>query len=308
MLLKVHFIPYPFHNYSSKNGKLWISRRIHVPGKVISVIIKWQVLNVYTPADTTLQEAFYSSLPNPPPHLSDRSLIAGDWNCLPSSLDKVGGSSELANPCPDSLMQYTALNNLVDIWRHQHPTDRETTCQSIRRFQGDNALNESRIDRWLLSDALKNRSDSHVIHTMLNFQSDHSPVALIINPLVQVERGKGYWMLNTSILTNEEYRKEIEVFLNHAPARLTSFESRLQWWDWIKKRIKLISIAHCTRIQKRRKEEEAKLTEALLSSRKEWIRSPHGEICKNDYLQAKKNLSALQTAALEGAKIRSRIR
>jgi len=73
-----------------------LANTIHHPGQSLSIHIKWKdeelwLLNVYAPAEKNAQPAFYNSLPKPPPRLIDASLLAGDWNCVLSSKDRIGG-------------------------------------------------------------------------------------------------------------------------------------------------------------------------------------------------------------------------
>ena len=295
-----------------KEGIELVSSQVHIPGRVISAVIKingedFWIANIYAPADVPLQPDFFSALPPPPVALIERCLIGGDWNCLPHRIDKIGGAPAIHNRCPPSLLDYQANSDLVDIWRFQHPEEKDASCFSVRSYRGQNVLIGSRLDRWMVSSALSLRCESQIRHDVIGVPSDHRPVQLVVNPAIQVERGPGYWMLNTSVLTLTDYLTLINEFLDSAPAEQDSFTNILDWWDWIKETIKTLSIEFCSQLSKKKKKEEALLTKAVLAAKRNWTADPNNTSLRLAYSAASDALQTHQQHKLEGVKTRSRI-
>ena len=91
--------------------------------------------------------------------------------------------------------------NLVDSWRNKHPLDREYTWH---RSSGAQAL---RIDMVWLPQNLLNSIQSIDIFPF--FRSDHSCVLLKFNLPHSVDRGRGIWKLNSSLLNDQALRSKI---------------------------------------------------------------------------------------------------
>jgi len=75
-----------------------LSSQVHTPGHSLSIHLRWMdeefwVLNLYAPAEPGPRLTFFQSLTPPPPTLADHCFIGGDFNCLPSALDRIGGRS-----------------------------------------------------------------------------------------------------------------------------------------------------------------------------------------------------------------------
>ena len=54
----------------------------------------------------------------------------------------------------------------------------------------------------------------------------------------EVKRGKGYWILNASLLNDENYKTEIEKLWNNWRSQKHCFSSVSQWWETGKKHIR----------------------------------------------------------------------
>jgi len=290
-----------------------LGSEIHTPGHSLSIHVKWMdeefwIWNIYAPAEPGPRLAFFQSLSPPPPSLVAHCLIGGDFNCLPSSLDRIGGRSRGITATSPALHTFTGSLDLVDCWRIQNPDIKDATCFSIRAFGEDNALIASRLDRWYSPRSLNSRLTCDIDHTARGITSDHRLVTLKLAAPAITDRGKGFWMLNTSLLNNPEYRAEIEAFLSgNAIKSQPKFTSLLPWWDWVKLKCKKISINFSNKLKTARSKEEKALKASLFDAKSAWTTNPTNEALSAAYLAAAAALSDFQALALEGAKIRSRV-
>ena len=131
----------------------------------------------------------------------DDIIIGGDFNSvLDIDLDKKGGLAKTHSKAVKVIKDHMTELDLVDVWRLLNP-DR-------RRYTWRRQMPEihCRLDFFLVSQSLTcNVTNSDIL---TGFKTDHSLVtiklALHSNP-----RGPGFWKLNTSLLEEEEYVKQI---------------------------------------------------------------------------------------------------
>jgi len=77
--------------------------------------------------------------------------------------------------------------------------------------------------------------------------SDHCAVVLKVDIPEPLPRGPGRWILNVSILKDEEFKQSITAFWPGWQARKASFPSLLMWWDLGKEKLKSLTIGFCSR-------------------------------------------------------------
>jgi len=77
--------------------------------------------------------------------------------------------------------------------------------------------------------------------------SDHCAVVLNVDIPDPFPQGPGRWILNVSVLKDEDFKQIIMVFRRNWQARKASFSSLLKWWDRGKEKIKGLAIDFCSR-------------------------------------------------------------
>ena len=125
-------------------------------------------------------------------------LLGGDFNCADSPSDKV---SQKLDKSSSMLTQFKTDLKLTDIWRFVNPDKKE--CSFIDPTgQG----RDRRIDLWLIS-----KPNTKYITSCKIIQApapDHKAVVLNVKKCSK-PRGKGYWKMNNSVISDEKYKEGI---------------------------------------------------------------------------------------------------
>ena len=165
---------------------------------------------------------------------SEHKVILGDFNLtIDVGIDRLNTYSNNSK-ARDKVLELMEEFYLKDIWRVQYPEKREYSW-----FKGSGRTRKaSRIDFVLLSSGLDQQVE--MIQYLSSIKTDHRAVYMVV-AFNQVERGSGYWKLNTSLLQNQEYlsvmNKELDSTL------VSSIEKDpTERWEIIKKRIKEVTV------------------------------------------------------------------
>ena len=165
----------------------------HTKGEVTRVELDWQgknydIASVYAPAQPSARVTFFTGLG---PLLSRRTIVGGDWNCVPDVTLDVKSTNPLnyANQGATLLAQATSHLNLHDLRRDQLQGKFEATRTGVTQ----SGAIATRIDRWYVSMHADYESvlwDIHVVPSLVwsTENSDHLPVVLTIEP-AKGERG-----------------------------------------------------------------------------------------------------------------------
>ena len=65
-------------------------------------------------------------------------------------------------------------------------------------------------------------------------QSDHSPVVLKLRSAESIERGRGYWKFNNSLLNDAEFVTEMKEFMSQVVKKFESFDDPRVNWEFLK--------------------------------------------------------------------------
>ena len=176
-------------------------------------------------------------------------------------------------------------------------TDLAVHSQKIEPFFF-NSAGKSRIDRIYFNPQVQIIPETY---QNLNYlMSDHS--ALMVEVKGNAMRGKAKiksanWKLNSSILIEEDYKNYIESLIKRLENAKHLYESIIDWWEEVKRRVKSLSIIYC---KERRSNERSKTAflEMLLNEAKENNR--------NLFLEIKKQLSIVEKKKFEGNIIRGK--
>lgn len=163
------------------------------------------LLNIYGP--NIDEPNYYRKVFDLIPDLSTTNLImGGDFNCyLDPYLDRLSSRTPpaIASSTLNNLMR---SRNMVDIWRLQHPSDRDYS------FFSHVHKSYTRIDYFLVDAKLISNIDHTKYHNILI--SDHCPVSL--NLKLALPKQSYCWRFNPLLLADQ-------VFINYMMAWFKEF-------------------------------------------------------------------------------------
>ena len=114
---------------------------------------------------------------------------------------------------------------LIDIWRFQHPSEFRFTWYRKNPYKVS-----CRLDFFLVNYGLAEKITYSSIGA--SFKSDHSPIYLKFLPYSN-KRGRGFWKLNCSLLSNIDYVNKIKEQIKMTAELNINAEPSLLW-DTIK--------------------------------------------------------------------------
>ena len=235
----------------------------------------------------------------------DFILMAGDWNTVLNNIkDKLGGAQVHANRKRQTLLN-TAMSELGlhDPFRLDNPEGR-TYSHVNKRYR-----TQSRLDFFLVDNNVINfpKCTSTITH---GFRSDHSYVQLKLKGN-KIERGKGYWKLNNSLLHRPDFCEGVEHIINQSTS--DNFDSYGGLWDVIKMKIKDYSIRYSKELAQSRRDSKTAL-QSRIDELKSQINSEHDtdsdSTLDNLYSQlheAEVSLNHVISGEIQGIITRSRI-
>ena len=233
----------------------------------------------------------------------DLKILGGDYNLhMDIKMDKEGGSNVTNCLAQKLLQEFLNKENMVDVWRTSHPYDRVYTW-----YRTNPKVIMTRLDYLFASSLLNSIMDSSGIDP-ISF-SDHSLVWMKLS-CASGTKGPGFWKLNTSLLNDEKYieiiNEKIEEILK------TPFESAQKKWDYIKFKVKSLSIKYASNKKKSEVNKMAVLEKKLktiqqrISDREFLTPTTTIEQEIESMEMIKKEIDALLEIKTRGAMIRSR--
>lgn len=174
--------------------------------------LNFLLCNLYTP---NLDNPEFFSIFNKIQNLNcEQRIIAGDFNqVLYTILDRKGGAI-IQMKASKYINSFLNENEWVDLWRLLYEDMFQFTWHRTKPTV------MSRLDYFLVP--------MHQIRTVVNcqimpgFLSDHSFVEEVI-------RGRGFWKLNTSLLEDHDYVREVNKIIQHIPFRDEELSPSLRW-------------------------------------------------------------------------------
>ena len=158
---------------------------------------RFTLAGLYAPADKDEPEFFKECFKTIEQFDNNSKIIAGDFNLVMDlDMDKKGGLPRTHFKSRDTLNLYLEEAEMLDIWRQQHPDDKKYTWHRTKPPVF------CRLDMIFISfDMVGFVENSDILPS---FKSDHSMVSLIID-LHKEDRGRGFWKLNTTHLSDQDY-------------------------------------------------------------------------------------------------------
>ena len=196
--------------------------------------VNYRLLNVYAPNDESERREFFNDI-YPYVLTNNCKIFSGDFNCIMNSnLDKKGGNINTGLIGSTEISDIVTDFELFDVYRSLYP---KTKCYTWR-----NKTISCRLDRIYLSSCLK--SQVKKCYNLPFSHSDHDCVFVSFVNNVEINKGSGYWKLNTSILNDRSFCISFrEWFVN----LIDGLDICIDVWDHLKDRIKEFCIDYCKR-------------------------------------------------------------
>ena len=155
-----------------------------------------RIINLYAP--NTDNPGFFCKVRNFVETSNQQyNIVCGDFNLV---LDKEMDSMNyvcINNPQSRSeVLEMCTSLGMVDSFRFSHPKIKRYT------WRRKNPLKQARLDYFLVSNVLTDIMLNSEI--LPGYRTDHSILQLTLQQS-KFERGRGYWKLNTNLLTNKNY-------------------------------------------------------------------------------------------------------
>ena len=204
------------------------------------------LLNIYAPNndDPIFFEKIYEHLNS---FECEEIVFGGDFNLvLDLDMDKEGGNKTTHKNALKVLNSVIENLDLVDIWRVQHPQIKRFTWRRRRPNI------QCRLDFFLVSNTI----GTNVIETDIlpGYKTDHSLITISLsthsNP-----RGPGFWKLNTSFLSDNNYIKLVKQTISNVSKQYEHDNEvdEILLWEMIKMQIRADSITYAKQKNKERK-------------------------------------------------------
>ena len=289
------------------NADIKLIRKDDVQGRYIHATLRanadltLNLVGLYAPNSAPQRRTFFQDLQDictidDDANLHLQNAILGDFNCVANAeLDRVAGAPASPNDI-NGIVQLTGLTaalNTIDVWRTLHPNMRSTTWRT--------AHTGSRLDRIYIDKALCNDASCTVTPLLL---SDHDAVICTIN-MSKIERGPGYWMLNTALLSHPELRIEIQAAVTDAITLHHGHPNEL--WEQLKFSIRHLCMQYGQRVAKEKKKELEEATAGYLNAVDAWTDHATDQHAAT-MMSARLHLEQLQSTQFAAAQVRSRQR
>ena len=183
--------------HSDKTGNLLVMN-------VIINSIEYILVNIYAPNRD--EPDFFRQIQNTlNKYQVDNVIIGGDWNLLLDPNNDGKNYKNVNNPgAKEEVSNLTLQFNLIDIWRHLHPSGKQYTWH--KKVHGK-IIQQGRLDFFLLSDQLLSLCQKSNI--IPGYRSDHSIVTFKLNE-VENKRAKTFWKFNNFLLRDHNYIQTVK--------------------------------------------------------------------------------------------------
>ena len=210
------------------------------------------LVNVYAPCEKeTRVDFFLNGLQSLLP--TDRPMcVGGDFNCIPSQHDQQGSASQHRLVGYQGGLELVQDRlDLVDAWRHQHPTDRHG-------FTHRADTSASRLDRWLISHSLLGRLYNTAIEISAGLPGDHVPVSMTLRPTTHLPRGPGVWGFPVHLLdTPALHDRIVHAIHTHTASFATdSTTPAADLWESLKRKIRDVAQLYSFQAAKEKRKQQ----------------------------------------------------
>ena len=176
-------------------------------------------------------------------------LIGGDWNVVQNfELDTFNYSGRNNQKAKMKLIELMEINDLQDVYRSMHPTERKYTWRS------KTPIRMARLDYFLCTPDFLGATKKATIG--YGHRSDHSLVSLDID-FINNEKGRGYWKFNPALLHDPVYVDKVKEVIRETSAQYESngngegFSIGYRtFWEVLKMSIRGMTVKYSSGIQR----------------------------------------------------------
>ncbi len=273
---------------------------------IISQDTNFKLVNIYAPNLEVNQLKFFKVIRDLLDNVrgnEDRIILGGDFNVIFEPLiDRKGGNFQITNiyqQVIDLLDDMIDNNNLCDVWRVKHPDQKAFTWRQRRPEI------HSRLDVWLISDSLQDFVTEVDIRPSI--RSDHSAILLKLDSF-KIAKGSGYWKLNNSFIDEYDYIQLIINNFHEWNVEVNDINDNRIKWEYIKYKIRMVSIEYGKKRKKRLDFRQNKLEEELHKAYRNLDSNGETDEEANRRLELEVELKELDTYKTEGLILRSKCR
>lgn len=266
-------------------------------GKCMAVEIKMEeddfiLVNVHAPNEQLEKKRYFNVIAGVMEKWK-RVMIAGDFNTVFSQMDMVNGMIFKSDVGRKELRSLMEEKNMIDVWRERNGKKKEYT----RRQLVGNFMCQTRIDYFLSTRNLECFIDG--VFYKETTLSDHKMVLMRMD-FKREMKGPGVWILNTGVLKEQHFKKEIENILDEGKKDLMYIEDKRQWWENMKYDIKKYTMNYCKLLQKVKRAKEEEIRRTL---REELNKN---EVNVQRVIEVEERLKKIEEEKYKGAMLRSK--
>ena len=259
------------------------------------------LVNIYAPTKDNIdaQLLFFEYIADKLNAYADKNIvIGGDFNvCLNPKLDKKGGKQEKQSKSALSIISLLENFNLTDVWR---VLNEDKTRFTWRGFTKKGHVS-SRLDYWLISTHML--YDLEETDILPSIKSDHSLIRIIFELKDGIERGRGFWKFNHSLLKDPLFVERVKAFLHNCSEKYKVIENKALVWDALKCEIRGIAISYSAFKNKKNRKYIEELKQELVILE---IGLDNNEEVMERYNAVKLELERNEDEILKGSMVRSR--
>jgi len=178
------------------------------------------IINLYAPSGTANRadrEYFYNTeILDLIPHTPTDMIMAGDFNCVTSSIDSTGHCN-----------RSRALERLIHGLDLEDAWDATPNRQIYTHYTSTGA---ARLDRIYVTEEVRRQKQG--VETIVAAFTDHLAVLLRVAMSTPItHRGKGRWTMNISYLKEVPFQDKIKESWEKWKTHISRFPDIVQWWD-----------------------------------------------------------------------------
>jgi exonuclease III len=196
-------------------------------------------------------------------------LLGGDFNIhLDPKLDRSDNctSKNDNHNYRKELISFLETYGLCDGWRITNPNSRRYTWHARGKA--------SRLDYWFFSEHLLNEVTSYDI--LPGLHSDHSIVKINVGTQ-KIERSRGFWKFNSSILHDTEYVNKIKEIIRDTENDHIELEDKGLKFEMIKMKVRAYTVPYCVTKKREKNRFKKEIAEKLEILQKECDKSRNNE-------------------------------
>ena len=259
------------------------------------------LLNFYGPTQEKLKEqSEYIDILTPMILTRAHKLIwAGDMNVyLDPLLDRHNPNTDKPTETVKRILLLLEEVNMCDLWRVMNPEEKRYTWRKST-YKG---CVQSRLDYWLTPNSYFYKVKECKINPSI--LSDHSVITLKINNDEKIEKGKGMWKLNVTLLNDPVYIKRINELIEELIEKYKDIKDPRLKWDVIKMDVRGSTISYASYKAKMKREHEVELLKQMKDLEPKINKDPE----ENDmmlYASLAKELEQLNNEITRGIQLRA---